>query len=500
MARTPASGPGTRAASMTARASPAATVAPGATARDTTVPDAGAPTTCSIFIDSRITTGAPVATTSPTATGTACHRALEGREQHDLRAGHRLAVSVGHPGQAAGIGKMLGSSRDRRHGPFALGRVHRREGLGGRDGGRAARRGPRACTRHGRPGSTGRSRPHGPPPHRRCTARTRSPEVRARSAQGRAAAALMAITPTSWSAAWASSASASPPVGRVRPQLRIDREHHRVEVVAAQRLEVGGRRRQVVPGDADPAAQPLVPGRQDGLDGAGPGIELLQVGDRVELVEVEVVAVEEPEGLLELGPHPVTVVPERLAGHEEPVPHGRDERSEQLLGPAVLGGHVEVVDPGGQRLVEGRGGGIGIRVPEGGAAQDGYRRAVPGPPQSSYVHACTVVRRPALRAGRGARPRSGPSLPGRGLPGRLPPRHHGTEPHGVVDVLLIGPLAVPGVLEKGEVVLLVDRAVARGPASGSRPGTPPNRAPRRSRTTRWGIRACPGPDSRPCRC
>ena len=33
-----------------------------------------------------------------------------------------------------------------------------------------------------------------------------------------------------------------PAVGRVRPQLRVDREHHRVEVVAPQCLEVGGRR------------------------------------------------------------------------------------------------------------------------------------------------------------------------------------------------------------------------------------------------------------------
>ena len=51
---------------------------PGSTARDTTVPPAGAPTTCSIFMDSRITTGAPMATASPDGHRRADHRALEG--------------------------------------------------------------------------------------------------------------------------------------------------------------------------------------------------------------------------------------------------------------------------------------------------------------------------------------------------------------------------------------------------------------------------------------
>jgi hypothetical protein len=89
-----------------------------------------------------------------------------------------------------------------------------------------------------------------------------------------------------------------------------------------------------------------VAGGQDGLDGAGPGVQLGQIGHGVHLVEVEHVALQQPEGLLQVGPHPARVTALRLAGHEEPVPHGRDERSEQLLGPAVARGHVDVVDAG----------------------------------------------------------------------------------------------------------------------------------------------------------
>ena len=145
-----------------------------------------------------------------------------------------------------------------------------------------------------------------------------------------------------------------PAVGGVRPQLGIDREHHGVEVVAAQGLEVGRGRGQLVSGDAHPPAQPLVPGGQDGLHRPAPGLELPEVGHRMHLVEVEPVAAKQGEGLLQLGSDPVGAVSQGLAGHEEPVPDGRDARAQQLLGPPVLGGDVEVVDPGVHRGREGR--------------------------------------------------------------------------------------------------------------------------------------------------
>ena len=67
-ATTPSSAPAT---SMTARPSPAATTRPTSATRSSTTPGAGDRTTCSIFIDSTIPTGAPRSIRSPTVTGTA---------------------------------------------------------------------------------------------------------------------------------------------------------------------------------------------------------------------------------------------------------------------------------------------------------------------------------------------------------------------------------------------------------------------------------------------
>ena len=55
---------------MVARTSPVCTAAPGATATESMRPGVAATTTCSIFMDSRITTVAPARTLSPAATST----------------------------------------------------------------------------------------------------------------------------------------------------------------------------------------------------------------------------------------------------------------------------------------------------------------------------------------------------------------------------------------------------------------------------------------------
>ena len=105
------------------------------------------------------------------------------------------------------------------------------------------------------------------------------------------------------------------------------------------------------------------------------------------LVEVEPVAPQPLQRLLQLRPHSPRVVAQRLARHEEPLAHGRDEWSEQLLGPPVLGGDVEVVDPGGEGLVEHPRRGLGVGVPQGGGAEDGHRRLVSRPSQPARLHA-----------------------------------------------------------------------------------------------------------------
>ncbi len=124
-----------------------------------------------------------------------------------------------------------------------------------------------------------------------------------------------------------------------------------------------------------------------------PGVQLLEVGHRVELVEVEVVAPEHLERLLELGTRSVAVAAERLAPDEESVPYGGDQRTQCHLGPTVLWGDVEMVDTRGHGIGERGRGGVGIGIPEGGPSEHGQRRVVAGPSQSTHVHLVTVVKR-----------------------------------------------------------------------------------------------------------
>ena len=87
------------------------------------MPGRRAPTTCSIFIDSRITTGESAATASPTATGTAATVAWSGAvtvfdAEHRLGRLHVTAIR-------RGIGKMLGSPATSARPASCAQRVHR---------------------------------------------------------------------------------------------------------------------------------------------------------------------------------------------------------------------------------------------------------------------------------------------------------------------------------------------------------------------------------------
>ena len=84
------------------------------------------------------------------------------------------------------------------------------------------------------------------------------------------------------------------------PQGGVDREHHRVEVEPAERLEVRLRHLEVVAGDAGEAGLAGVAEPEDLLQRGGAPVELLQGGDRVRLVEIEHVGVEQAPGGVEL--------------------------------------------------------------------------------------------------------------------------------------------------------------------------------------------------------
>ena len=136
----------------------------------------------------------------------------------------------------------------------------------------------------------------------------------------------------------------------VGEQRRVDRHHDGVEVIAPERLELGSRRRHVVPGDPDEPAQPLVTRLEEHLDSVTTAIELLEIGHGMELVEVELVDPKLGQGLVELGSYAVRMMSQRLARNEQRRPVRLDGRTEEHLRSAVLGGNVDVVDPGRHRV------------------------------------------------------------------------------------------------------------------------------------------------------
>ena len=170
------------------------------------------------------------------------------------------------------------------------------------------------------------------------------------------------------------------------PQRGIDRKHHRVEVEAAQCLEMGTRHLDVVPGDpGEPGVAGIAQG-EDALERRRATIELGQRRHRMGLIEVEHISVEQAAGRVELIGHAVGVGPQRLARDEELRSVCRQMRAHHRLGCSVLGCDVEVVHP----VVEGylqpfpclfdAGG------PARGAAQHGHAALVTRPTESAPLH------------------------------------------------------------------------------------------------------------------
>ena len=115
-------------------------------------------------------------------------------------------------------------------------------------------------------------------------------------------------------------------VDRIGPDPRVDREHHGVQVVAAQGLELGTGRAEVVPGDAHEAGEPLVTGGEDDLGGCRALREDVEARHAVELVEIEAVGAETGQRPLEVGADAGGVGAIALAGDEQPVPRRGDVR------------------------------------------------------------------------------------------------------------------------------------------------------------------------------
>ena len=76
---------------------------------------------------------------------------------------------------------------------------------------------------------------------------------------------------------------------------------------------------QVVPGDPDETTEPLVSRREKHFDRPASGLQFVEVGDCVQLVEIEALASKAPEELLELGGNAGRILALCLAGYEQAV-------------------------------------------------------------------------------------------------------------------------------------------------------------------------------------
>ena len=110
----------------------------------------------------------------------------------------------------------------------------------------------------------------------------------------------------------------------------------------------------------------------DALERRRAAVQLFERGDRVRLVEVEHVGVQQAAGVVELVLDPVGIGPQRLAGHEHLVAPGGQVGAHHRLGRSVLRGDVEVVDASAKCQVQPGARLLGRGGPAGGTAENGH--------------------------------------------------------------------------------------------------------------------------------
>ena len=171
-----------------------------------------------------------------------------------------------------------------------------------------------------------------------------------------------------------------------RPQGGVDGEHHRVEVEAAQRLEVRPRHVEIVSGDPDESGLARLAELEDPLERRRTPVELLERRHCVRLVEVEDLGVEQPSGRVELLRDTLGVGPQGLASDEDLAAVRRQVRAHHGLGRPVLRRDVEMV----HTVVEGQLHEgpclLGRGRPTGRASEDGHTAVVLGPPEAPTLH------------------------------------------------------------------------------------------------------------------
>ena len=154
-----------------------------------------------------------------------------------------------------------------------------------------------------------------------------------------------------------------------------------------------------MPGDADVADQALVLGADGRLDGAAVAVhlaQLVEVADRVQLQQVDVVGLQPLQRPVDRRPGTLAVAVAGLRGQEDLVTDPGHPGAQPQLGVAVARGHVEVVDPGVQGLLDRGVGGRLVDLGQRRRAVDQHRALVPEPPQPAVLHVRPLSCRRAL--------------------------------------------------------------------------------------------------------
>ena len=165
--------------------------------------------------------------------------------------------------------------------------------------------------------------------------------------------------------------------------------------MAREAAPVHGRDRPAVTGHADEAREFFFLGAHARLQRAAWShghVPVVGMAERVELDEVDVIDAQPLERAVDVVTRLLPRPRARLGGQEEVLAMARHPRADAQLGVAVARGRVDVVHAVAQQRLEGAVGVVLAGAREGGGAEEGRARRVPGASERSSLDHGPILR------------------------------------------------------------------------------------------------------------